>query len=647
VKSKKNIVDNAANIGIAVNAQIQSTHLELALSSYSEKIKAAITDKANQFTNQSIAVQQGFALEAHHEASYNIEAIAKGELNLEASMDSVSAIDPLTDVTVKNTDGVIENFQMKSYADANKTARALSEPKYAENGIGKVAPSDQLSGIKDAAEKQAIRNQDIRPDVSKNYQDTADNVTDSISHSDNPNIKSKGLNRKGASGSEDLVKKTVKGEKVEYEHTDQARSTQQSLQYKNAIKYGAAAGFVSSTASEFYNVLTSDKKLTEEECVKIAERIVVGTAKGAGQALLSTTIQHAGKEIVKNTGKGAINSLGGQLAKGNVAANVAVLSVQLGLEIYKYKKGEIDGVELADNSINTTISLVAGAAGYAAGTAGAGFIGAHIGGAAVTAVAGFVGPAVVAAGPIAAGIAVAIVAGLVVNKYIDNCNSVGSKIAIGDIKKSASLLNNGDISLRGYVGKIGKMSGFTFGISDCMPLRGTFAVFGEYKARKHQLIHLQKEIAKKRSQLNDEEIQIYELMQTSYENQVDGLKNNLEVQMSQVDMQAQATFNKLQDELDQHLEMKLVMTATAVEFHQKIASEQELVQIKYKQRAEKLEVFRVELEVMRVELESDDVLSVEQRAYLGSFITMRIEQTLPEETPLDIAERFLIGASHA
>lgn len=80
--------------------QLQNQFLNDALDQYSVLIKQSITTDAGAITKQSLAVQQGFAAEAHHTGSYNIEAAGKGANNHRATMDVGRCNDPVTDIRI-------------------------------------------------------------------------------------------------------------------------------------------------------------------------------------------------------------------------------------------------------------------------------------------------------------------------------------------------------------------------------------------------------------------------------------------------------------------------------------------------------------------------------------------------------------------
>ena len=63
----------------------------------------------------------------------------------------------------------------------------------------------------------------------------------------------------------------------------------------------------------------------------------------------------------------------------------------------------------------------------------------------------------------------------------------------------------GKLDLVGYVGEVGKMSELRFSWGDLLPLRGSFAVVGEYKVRKAQLNAMDEKIQRARADLSEQE----------------------------------------------------------------------------------------------------------------------------------------------
>lgn len=178
------------------------------------RIKESISTGAGVITKQSLDIQQGFAAEAHHTGSYNIEAAGKGANNHRATMDVGQRNDPVTDIRINTPEGS-KDYQLKFYKTGEESATAFNHGKY-EN-VGKIVPEEQLGEARKTAQRRADRNAKSRPEVSKNYKNTAEKLDDSIHSDDRPDIKSKPLSRKGEGSSEELVKEAKKeGKGPEY-----------------------------------------------------------------------------------------------------------------------------------------------------------------------------------------------------------------------------------------------------------------------------------------------------------------------------------------------------------------------------------------------------------------------------------------------
>lgn len=178
IMNLKLIKDSAINTAFAALSEQQSQYLSQALDSYASALKSSISKASisvDEITKQSLAVKQGFLAEAHHTASYNIEAAARGVNNIKADMDSLSAIDQVIDIRITSASSDSVDFQLKFYKDGEASAKAFHPTKqpniYAD--VGKVVPGDQLDEAIDKANREALRNQQTRPDVSQNYDHTA------------------------------------------------------------------------------------------------------------------------------------------------------------------------------------------------------------------------------------------------------------------------------------------------------------------------------------------------------------------------------------------------------------------------------------------------------------------------------------------
>ncbi|MGF1731211.1 hypothetical protein [Photobacterium kasasachensis] len=642
-KSTQKTQDSAVNTAFAAFTELQQKQLSAALNEYGALLKESITRNDGQISNQTLAVKQGFVAEAAHTGSFNIEAAARGESNIRAHM--VPGNDPVTDIRITSPSGPDADFQLKFYQDGEASAKSITKMRYTDGDVGKVIPSEQMDEAMVTSHQEALRNQHTRPEVSKDYQHTNENLTDSISHPDRPDIKSQTLNRKGKGGSEDLTKQVDNGELPEYSRSQEAQHELQMNQYGDALKYGALAGLLTSSATQLYGALTSNEPLTEEDYIKIAEEVIKGTVSSAGKALLTTGIQHVGKEMVKKGSHEAVKSIGKQLGKGNVAANVAILSISLGKDLHRMSQGEIDGVELAESTLNTSISLAASAGGYAAGVGAAGLLAPHMTALLGPATANFavMGTTLGALGPIALGVVGGIAASVVVTKYCEHFSSKGTKIAISDIESSMALLSSGKIDLATYTGQIGTMSELSFSWGDMLPLSGTFSVFGEYKTRKQQLMSIQNQIQTRRANLPEREAELLYAMQANYMQQLKVIEAQFEEKKTALFEQTDVMFGELENELDSHLNQHYRMRLCKNEARLRLIKQQDKKTQAVLERQEKTQVYTDEIRRLREEITSQTEVPIELVRYMRIVLDNRMNEVLPKVTPADLAVSYFNG----
>ncbi len=642
-KSTRNTQDSAVNTAFAAFTELQQEHLSAALNEYGALLKESITRHDGQISNQTLAVKQGFVAEAAHTGSFNVEAAARGENNIRAHM--VPGNDPVTDIRITSPSSPDADFQLKFYQDGEASAKSITKMRYTDGDVGKVIPSEQMDEAMVTSHQEALRNQHTRPMISKDYQHTNENLTDSISHPDRPDIKSQTLNRKGKGGSEDLTKQIDNGELPEYSHSQKVQQKLQVSQYENALKYGALAGLLTSSATQLYGALTSNESLTEEDYIEIAEKVIKGTISSVGKALLTTGIQHAGKEMAKKGSYEAVKSIGKQLCKGNVAANVALLSISLGKDLYRMSQGEIDGVELAESTLNTSIGLAASAGGYAAGVGASGLLAPHMTVLLGPATANFavMGTTLGALGPIALGVVGGIAASMVVTKYCEYFSSKGAKIAISDINSSMALLSSGKIDLATYTGQIGTMSEVSFSWGDMLPLSGTFSILGEYKTRKQQLMSIQNEIRTRRANLPEREAEILYAIHASYIQQLKVIEAQFEEKKVALFEQAEVMFGELDNELESHLNLHYRMHICKNEARLRLIKQQDSRTQAVLERQEKTQVYTDEIRRLREDITSRRDVPIELVRYIRIVLNNRINEVLPKITPADLAVRYFNG----
>lgn len=656
--TKQESVEAGFTFSHAAFNELQNNFLNDALKQYRTGIRDAISRKDGMVTDQSLAAKQGFVAEAHHAESFNIRAASQGKNNHRASRDTGVHNDPKTDIRVRTPKGS-KDYQAKYYSDAEASAAQLSHPDY--DGLGKLGAAEQASGIREAAKKRAQRNQDTRPKVAESNRHTAENTSDRI---DVDGVQSDPLRRTGKGGSEDLARQVEKNpQDVEYAHETEVRMDFNAMQYRNALKSGAISGACMQAATELYDVLATDKKLTMEECMAIGERIAINAVQSAGKAALVTGIQHIGQAMVDSAVQAAKQSaaksvtgaaagsmastasktIGQQLVKGNVAAVAATIAIDLGKNIYAFSNGDLDSVEFAAATIGSSVQAVGGALAFSAGTATAGFMGQFVAaGVAQTAV---LGTTLGVLGPIAVGAVFAIGFSMAMGAYTNHFSSIGQEIAIGDIQYAAEQLGCGNITLTEYTGVVGSMSEFKFVWTDILPFSGAISVFSEYGARKKQLQSLRSEMFARMDALDEQERQQMARILKQFDNQIAEIDRNYELARSELAQQANNQFDQMRKSLDEHLEMHYLMFAPIRKNYQIDISTMDLKVKLEKEHQSKMESYAEELNNLARLMNSQfgtSMNDMKARVVIEKTLKNRLEAIVPTQTGFDKACEFLM-----
>lgn len=625
--------------------QVQGDALNQALADYGKGIQDAISQKGGGFTHQSMDVQQGFAAEAHHAGSFNIEAAAKGQNNHRATRDVGTHNDPVADIHVTTPDGTTQH-QVKFYKDGEKTAAALSPEKY--DGVGKIVPKDQVDSVRDSAHRQAQRNKDTRPEVSRSNQDTADNATDTLKSGDGQ-VSSTGLNRKGKGSAEELVEQAkTKENGPEYQETGRVRSAFNTMQYCNAAQAGAIGGAVSESAAILLEALRSDEPWTEDQCWDAAQRVVLSSVKGAGNALLVTSIQHTGQAMIDAAQQASLDisqTVGKQLIKGNVATAVAQITVQLANNLYKFSRGEIDNLEFASSTIGGAVQVVGSSLTFSLGTGAALYLGASV----PSVISDFAinGTTLGTLGVMASGVAFAIGFSVATGAYVNHFSSKGIAIANADLRSALELLNGGEIDLSTYVGTIGTMSELTFSWGDMLPFSGAISVVSEYSVRKNQLRAVQSSLINQLNDLPEQERAILRELARQYEGAITTIDRRYEEARASISRQASEQFNAMSQDLNRHLEMQYLIFEPVRKNYTEQSARMDIQRRKQRDNEIRSRAFEHELESLRDKLKGvsgpgseDQTIKQVEQVVLETILT-RMEMLIPHKTGWDQACEFL------
>lgn len=415
------------------------------------------------------------------------------------------------------------------------------------------------------------------------------------------------------------------------------------MQYANAAKAGAICGASLSAASELLGILRSDKPLTMEQCCEAAERIVLSSLKGAGNAILVTGIQHLGQNLIDSASHTLLKNAGGHLVKGNVASAIANITVNLSQNIYKFSRGEIDSLEFGGSMISTTVSVVGGSLAYSAGTATATFLGQWV--ASEIASTTLLGTTLGALGPIALGTVFSIGFSFAVSAYVGHFAGQGKKLAMQDMQDAMAKLNNGSINLSQYVGLVGTISEFKFEWKDMLPFSGSISVFSEYRTRKSQLMAVQKQIEKQIASLSAQEAEALYQLKASYQQKILQIEQDYERQRQEITRQAGERYQMLSKDLNAHLELQFLMFTPIKNTLLRERKELQAAGTEQRLQEARVDAYREELKTLQQSLEETafeggDTDKV-ARTMLAT-IDIRLTDVLPSQTSWDQAYEFFV-----
>lgn len=206
-----------------------------------DAIEQLARDIVNLKSNQTDAVLGGYLAEVWHADTFNVDAIAAGSKH-RAWVDvddriNYGSVDIRTNFGVDYSSKYMKNAEKSAIAQA-EYSKDLGRPKYFNQE--RLIPSDHLEGATQAAEHQAARNADIRPEIADSYRDAGKHFTDRVS--DKTGVESIPLTKQ-----EDLeMAQRVKKDEFDPEHFGESLSSAIKTEYlvKQAAKAGLTAAAV-------------------------------------------------------------------------------------------------------------------------------------------------------------------------------------------------------------------------------------------------------------------------------------------------------------------------------------------------------------------------------------------------------------------
>ncbi len=343
---------------------------------YIDKVQNAIDqfeDSINNHPYRNLGAKQlqGFMFEEWAVHTYNINAAAAGTNDYAEALHSNDRFS--VDIRL-HADGSIKDYSAKSYFSAEQTAKeqALFDPESGKAGYygqGRLVPSDQLQGAKNAATIQSIKNQYARPAVAEAYLETEKELTDIISN--DKRVSSNVISRREL----ETIAKESKNQKFNAAEHDVTLSS--AIKPQDMLKEALKAGYTTATvtiafqlAPEIYksiDYLIKNGEIDILQIKKMGEKGISAGASGFLRGAVSSSLfimckQGAFGEALKNINPallGTITALVMQTVKNSIM-------VAAGKMTYR---------QMGDAFADTVV--ISG--GYLAGTKLGGFIGQALG----------------------------------------------------------------------------------------------------------------------------------------------------------------------------------------------------------------------------------------------------------------------------
>lgn len=331
--------------------------LEQAIGKGSELLESV----ARQNTNMLEGALKGFLAEAHHAASFNIDAARQGISGLQAEVLDLRGPAALGSPDIRiHTPTDHLDFQSKMYATAEKTADQLSNPSYQNMGL--LAPAEQVEAIKQYSADSAHTYHSSSPQEATAFQHTATNVDSKIQVG--------GASSRPISSDElmQMAKEAKAGNLDPKSHGYSLGDTLTAHDVANqAIKGGATAAVIGFTIRIAPHIWTAIQNAIENGEFSRQD--------------LERALKEGGKGVVEGAIRGAVAGglvtackagfLGSQLQSVDpigigAATSVGISAIRDG---FLLARGEISGVEFADRTARNGVTATAGVIGAGIGQA--------------------------------------------------------------------------------------------------------------------------------------------------------------------------------------------------------------------------------------------------------------------------------------
>ncbi|MCI3922169.1 hypothetical protein MO973_18230 [Paenibacillus sp. TRM 82003] len=445
-------ISNATNAVNHALTHVRVINLEQAITNYKATIEQSVRTNSGQLSNLPDDKLKGFVFEAHHKASYNIDAAAKGhfphrtqaKIGGEPLADGslMSTRDQLNDIILETRHGLRQRlgldhptqkgYQAKAYKDEGATQRALKG-----YDTGKVGPSDHVP------DHSVVRNEKL-----KVQSDAMDSIT--------------------------LKQSTTKARegKIEYDRAGEKVRELKLNNFKYAVGSAAVVAGLQAAIVEIYDIVKNKKELTLEQFQTSVVHVLKGAADGGARA----GVIYCASSLFRTSVP--------VLAAANTLYDFAK-------DMYKFCDGTIDADDLLCNTVNNAFSSAAAFGGAQLGVAAAVSLGATIGTA--------VGPVGTAVGAAIGGLVFGLGAGAVI--------SSASKEAAARVRESLedamqATTQYPEMRQLRLIDSMSRLSERPFTLKSLIPMHNIIGDLSEYRQRKQVLTGMMRDIEHARNELD-------------------------------------------------------------------------------------------------------------------------------------------------
>jgi len=320
-------------------------------------------------TTQNAAIKGGFAAETWHAESFNLDAILKDK-DVRAFTDNFTNTplgrnDMTQDIVIMLGDDQLLGAQLKYFKNADATQKAFRSTKdgvhaYKDSDLF-LGPSDQIEGVRLSAERDVLRNQQTRPEVSRAAEKVRDNTSGQL---DVDGVQSTPLSKREA---EHLGTASKTGQEL---HDKMQTGYLNKATVQQSLRAAGSAAVITTVIAGSINTFqyikqVKDGQITAEQATLC---ILENTVIAAGDSALKAGVANASVSVAARSMPGLFTGTLFQrsLANGGVAG-AAVCAVDLVQCLVLFSAGKMTAQEMEARTGKNLFQTGAGVVGASVG----------------------------------------------------------------------------------------------------------------------------------------------------------------------------------------------------------------------------------------------------------------------------------------